>query len=106
MKQRSVGIHAIKMIVRQIELEEALLPYFAATVGARHHGEMFGTLQTYGYVTEFIKRLEVATGPSAKIQYRKRRFTHDPLYQRSDVLFDVVITRALPKLFGALVVMI
>ena len=79
MKQRSVGIHAVKMIVRQIELEEVLLPYFAATVGARHHGEMSGTLQTNSYVTEFRKRLEVATRPAAKIQDPKRRFTLDPL---------------------------
>jgi hypothetical protein len=67
------------MIIRQIELEEFLLPYFAATVGTRHHGEMFGTLQTYSYVTEFRKHLEVATWPTAKIQYPKRRFTLDPL---------------------------
>ena len=79
MKQRSVGKHAIKMIIRQIKLEKILLPYFAVTVGARHHGEMSGTLQTYSYVTEFRKHLEVATGPAAKIQYRKRRFTLDPL---------------------------
>src|ERR1022692_2325053 len=102
MKQRSVSVHAIKMIIRQIKLEKILQPYFAATVGARHHGEMFSTLQTYGYVTEFRKHLEVATGPAAKIQDRKRRLTLDPLQQRSDVLFDVVIARALPKLFGAL----
>jgi hypothetical protein len=67
---------------------------------------MFGTLQTYSYVTEFRKHLEVATGPAAKIQNRKRRFTLDPLQQRSDVLFNVVIASALPKLFGALAVMI
>src|SRR5664279_5673774 len=79
MKQRSVGVHAIKMIVRKIELEEILLPYFAATMSARHHGEMSGTLQTDSYVTEFRKHLEVAAGAAAKIEYRKWRFTHDPL---------------------------
>jgi hypothetical protein len=30
MKQRGVGEHAIEMVIRQIELEEILLPYFAA----------------------------------------------------------------------------
>jgi hypothetical protein len=79
MKQRSVGVHAIKMIVRQIKLEEILLPHFAATEGTRHPGKISGTLQTYSYVTKFSKYLEVATRPAAKIQDRKRRFTLDPL---------------------------
>src|ERR1017187_1124850 len=83
MKQRSIGVHAIKMIVRQIELEEILQPYFAATVGARHHGEMSGTFQTYSYVTKFRKHLEVATGAAAKIQDRKRRFTSRASSRRS-----------------------
>ena len=79
MKQRGVGEYAIEMVIRQIELEEILLPYFAAAMGARHHGELRGAIQTYRDVTEFGKHLEVATGPAAKIQYRKRRFALDPL---------------------------
>jgi hypothetical protein len=46
---------------------------------ARHPGKMSGTLQTYCYVTKFRKHLEVAPGPAAKIQNRKRRFTLDPV---------------------------
>jgi len=56
-----------KMVIRQIELEEILLPYFAVAMGARHHGEMRGAFQTYCDVTEFGKHLEVAAGPAAKI---------------------------------------
>jgi hypothetical protein len=36
-------------------------------MGARHHGEMRGTLQTYRNVTEFGKRFEVTAGPAAEI---------------------------------------
>src|SRR5712691_12726254 len=60
MKQRGVGEHAIKMVIRQIELEEILLPYLAATVGTRHYGEVRGAFQTYRDMTEFGKHLEVA----------------------------------------------
>src|SRR5918995_3710180 len=67
MKQRGVGEYAIEMVVRQIELEEILLPYFAAAMGARHHGEMRCAFQTYRNVAEFGKHLEVAAGPAAKI---------------------------------------
>src|SRR6516165_11222893 len=92
------------MAVRQIELKKILLPYFAATMGARHHGEMWGAIQPYRDVTELGKHLEVAAGPAAKIQYRIRRLTLDALQQRSDVLVDVVIARAFPEIFGVLVV--
>jgi len=40
MKQRGVGEYAIEAVIRQIELEEILLPYFAAGMGVRHYGEM------------------------------------------------------------------
>src|SRR5712691_13570732 len=60
MKQRGVGEHAVEMVIRQIELEEILLPYLAATVGTRHYGEVRGAFQTYRDMTEFGKHLEVA----------------------------------------------
>ena len=75
-------------------------------MGTRHLGEMSGTFQSYSCMTEFRKNLEVATGPATKIQNRKRRLTLDPLEQSSDVLLDIVIAGALPKILGALVVMI
>ena len=53
MKQCCVGEYAIEMALRQLELKKILLPYFAAAVGARHHGEMLGAIQPYGDVTEF-----------------------------------------------------
>ena len=60
MKQRGVGEHAIEMVIRQIELEEILLPHFAAAVSTRHYGEAWSAFQTYRDVTEFGKYLEVA----------------------------------------------
>ena len=104
MKQRRVGEHAVEMAIRQIELEEILLPYFAAAVGARHYGQARGAFQTYRDVTEFGERLEVASRPAAKIEYRERRVTLDVSQQRFDVLADVVIARAFSEIFGTPVV--
>ena len=67
MKQRGVGEYAIEAVIRQIELEEILLPYFAARMGVRHCGEMRCPFQPYRNVTEFGKHLEVAARPAAKI---------------------------------------
>ena len=74
MKQRRVGEYAVETALRQIELEEILLPYFAAAVGTRHYGEVHGAFQTNGDVTEFGERLEVASRPAAKIEDFERRF--------------------------------
>jgi hypothetical protein len=54
-------------VIRQIKLQEILLPYLTAAMGARHLDEMFGAFQTYCDVTEFGEHLEVAAGPAAEI---------------------------------------
>ena len=56
-------------------------------------------------MTEVGKQLEVASGPAAKIEYRKTHLTLDVFQHRCDVLADVVIARAFPEIFGTLVVM-
>ena len=96
MKQRRVGEYTVKMAIRQIELEEILLPYFAAAVEARHYGQARGAFQTYRGVTELGECLEVASRPAAKIEDRERRVTLDGS-QQADVLADVVIARAFPE---------
>src|SRR5918999_3186003 len=106
MKQRRVGEYAVEMAIRQIELEEILLPYFPAAVGARHYGQARGAFQTYGDVTEFGERLEVASGPAAEIEDRERRVTLHGLQQRFDFLTDVVSARALPEIIGTPVVVV
>jgi hypothetical protein len=106
MKKRRVGEYAIEMRLRQIELEEILVPYFAAAMGARHGHEVRGAFQTYRDMAKFAEHLEVATGPAAKIEYREWRLTSDGLQQRLDVLGDIVITCASPKLFRVPVVMV
>src|ERR1700750_2701448 len=97
MKQRGVCEHAIEFVIRKIELEEILLPYFAPAMGARHCGEVRGAFQTYRDVTRFGKHLEVAPRPATKIEYRERRLAIDVLQQRRDVLADIVIARAFPE---------
>src|SRR6516162_7704167 len=98
MKQRGVGEYAIEIVIGKIELEEILLPYFAAAISACHGGELRGAFQTYCDVAEFGPR------PAAKIEYRKRPFALDVLQHRCDVLADVVIASAFPEIFGVLVV--
>jgi hypothetical protein len=104
MKQRRVGEHAVEMAIRQIELEEILLPYFGAAVGARHDGQVRGAFQTYRDVTELGERFEVASRPAAEIEDRERRVTLDGSQQRFDVLADVVIARAFPEILRTPVV--
>src|SRR5260221_14537964 len=91
MKQRRVGEHAIKTATRQVELEEILLPYFAAAVGARHRGEVCGALQTNRDMTAFGKRLEVAPGPAAEIENREGRFSLNESQNHREHLGNVVI---------------
>jgi hypothetical protein len=104
MKQRRVSEHAIKAATRQVELEEILLPYFAAAVGVRHRDEVRGALQTNRDMTAFGERLEVASGPAAEIEYYEGQFALNESQQRRDILADVVIARPFPKLLGTPVV--
>ena len=104
MKQRRVGEYAVEMAIREIELEEILLPYFPAAVGARHYCQARRAFQTYRDVTELGERLEVASRSTAKIEDRERWVTLDGSQQRFDVLTDVVSARALPEIIGTPVV--
>src|SRR5260370_33129422 len=97
MKQRRVGEHAIKTATRQVELEEILLPYFAAAVGARHRGGLWGALQTNRDMTAFGKRLEVASGPAAEIEDHEGPFALNECPQRRDILAEGVMPGPLPK---------
>jgi hypothetical protein len=55
-------------------------------------------------ITAFGKRLEVASGPAAEIEYHEGRFALNESQQRRDILADVVITRPFPKLLSTPVV--
>jgi len=68
MKERGVGEYAVEAAIRQVEVEEILLPYFGAAVGPRHGGQVRGAFQAYGDVTELGERLEVASRPAAEIE--------------------------------------
>jgi hypothetical protein len=106
MKQRGVGEYAIEMILGQIELEEILLPDFAATISARHSDKVPSAFQTYRDMAEFGEDLKVTPRAAAKIEYRQTPFTLDVLQHRCDVLANVVIASAFPELFGVLVVIV
>ena len=75
-------------------------------MGSRHGDEMLGTVQTDRIMASFDERFEIAPGPAAKVEYCKRGLALDVLQQRFNVLADVVIARALPELFGTLIVML
>jgi hypothetical protein len=80
-----------------IELEKILLPYFAAAMGARHGREVRGAFQT---CCELGKGLKVASGPTAKIDYRKRPFALDVL-QHWIGRVELVEGAAVPIRFGS-----
>src|SRR6202051_4596368 len=105
MKKRGVGEDAVEFAARQIELEEILVPYRAAAVGARHRGEARGAFQPDRDVAKLGKDLQVAPRPAAEIEYGVGRFTLDESQHRRDVLADVVIARSLPEFLRPLVVM-
>jgi hypothetical protein len=67
---------------------------------------MLGAFQTDRIMASFDERFEVAAGPAAKVEYRRRRLALDVLQQRFNVLADVVMARALPELFRTLIVVL
>src|SRR6185436_14058933 len=105
-KERRVGEYAVETALRQFELEEILLPYFGAAVGARHCGQARGAFQAYRDVTKLGERLEVSSRPAAEIEDRERRVALDGSQQRFDVLADVVVARAIPEFLGMPVVVL
>ena len=104
MKQRGVGEYAVEMVLRQIELEEILLPHIATAVSARHLDKARRALDADRDVTEVGKGLEIASRTTAEIHYREGRRTFDVLQQCGDVRADVVVASAAPKIVGALIV--
>src|SRR5215813_6414824 len=60
MKQRGVGEYIIEIVLRQIELEEILLPHFAAAVRARHYCEV--PRMTSAHFAMFASRLKRVPG--------------------------------------------
>src|SRR3954469_16625661 len=105
-KERRVGEYAVETALGQRELQEILLPYFGAAVGARHCGQARGAFEAYRDVAERRERLEVASRPAAEIEDRERRFALDRSQQRFDVLADVVIARAFAEILGMPVVVL
>ena len=68
MKQRGIGEDTVEMAIRQIELQEILLPYFATAIDARHRGETRSAVQTDRAVTAVGQDFEVAARPAAQIE--------------------------------------
>jgi hypothetical protein len=75
-------------------------------MGSRHGDEMLGAFQTDRIMASLGERLEVAPRPAAEVEDSKGRLALDALQQRFNVLADVVMARALPELFGTLIVVL
>src|SRR5579862_7373447 len=105
MEQRSVGEYAVESLRRQVELQEILLQDLAAAVCARHGGKARRALDADRDVAERRESPEVAAGAAAEIENGKGRHALDGLQQRVYVLAHVVVARAAPEFFRALVVM-
>ncbi len=106
MKQRGVGEYAVEPLIRQIDLEEVLVPHFAAAVETRHRGEAGGAVQTHRAVTEVGKGLEIAAWSATKIEYRERWLALDILQQGRNILADVVVASAFLEIIGAAIVLL
>src|SRR5687768_15193480 len=104
MKQRSVGEYAIEGLVRHTETQKVLAPDFTAAMAASHFDKTLGALQSHCDMAKFRKNLEVPAWSAAKIQYPARRFSLDMPQQRSNILSDIVVFRALPEGLRTLVV--
>src|SRR5437588_1001859 len=74
-------------------------------MGACHGSEFRSTFQTHRRVAELREDFQVAAGTTAKIQDPERRLSFEILQKRGDVLRDIMVARALPKVFRLAVVM-
>src|SRR5271170_3338649 len=106
MEQRSVGKDPIKIPIRQLKLEEILLPDLAASRGAGHRRKCFRAVQADRDVLQFCQPLKVPARTAAKIENSKRRRPLNVIEQRRDILADIVVARAGSKLFGVTVVIL
>ena len=103
-EERGIGKHAVKTALRQIEAKKTLLPHLALAFATRHVYEAFGAVESDRLMPASNERPEIAPGTAAEIEDGERRFSGNVPQQRVDVLADVVVARAVPIRFGALVV--
>src|ERR1700753_571028 len=104
MEQRGVGENAVKVRVRQIQIQEVLPPYFAARCITRHGHEVLAAIEANHPMALCRVGIESSPGPAAEIEDGEWWRDFDMLQQRRDVLRDVVIASAFPKILGVRVV--
>ncbi|MNZ51874.1 hypothetical protein D3C78_697040 [compost metagenome] len=105
MKQHRVGKNPVETLGRQIKLQEVLLPHLATAVLTGHLCEFFRTVEADRLVAHTGERLQITTRPAAKVENVERRLALNVPQQGIDVLADIVIARALAKVFGDRIVM-
>src|SRR5208283_1991971 len=106
MEQRSIGKDPVEIPIRQLKLEEILLPDFAARRGAGHRRKCFRAVEANRNVLQFCQPLKVPARTAAKIENFKRWCPLNVIEQRRDVLADIMIARAGAKLFGVTIVIL
>ena len=104
MKERRIGEYAVETALRQIELEEILLPHFAAAGGACHGDEGGRALQPDRSVSAGGERLEVTSRSATEIEDRKGCEAFDVAQQRFNVLAHIVVTRTRAKFLRSVLV--
>src|SRR5258706_16328283 len=104
MKQRGVGENAVEISCRQIQLQKVLLPHLTTGVAARHRGKTGGAFQADRDMPQRRERTEISPRSTAEIENRKRRLAREVPQQGGDILADVVIRGARPKLARVLFV--
>jgi len=104
MKQGSVGKYAVELVVGQVERKEILLPNFKSLF-ASNLSKTHRSFQPYSDVAKRSEGFQIATRSAAKVKNRERWQTLDVFKQRIYVLANIVVSRSLPKVIGALVIM-
>ncbi|RML40083.1 hypothetical protein ALQ97_200132 [Pseudomonas savastanoi pv. glycinea] len=105
MKQHGVGEDPVEAFAWQVQLQEILLPHFAAAVLACHSGEFLRAVEAHRNVPHAGKCLQIPPRAAAEIENVKGGRALDMPQQRVDVLADVVIASAFAKALGDRVVM-
>lgn len=98
MKQSGIGKNPVEMLRRQIKRVKRLLPDLASAKGARHLDKLRRTFQADSDMPQLRQRLEIAAWATTEIQNPQLRLADQLTQKRCDILADIVVARALPKI--------
>lgn len=103
-EEAGVGEDPVETLRRQLQFQEILLPHLAAGMLARHSAEGGTALQADRAVAKAGEGGQVAARAAAEVEDVVALLRRQRLQEGLDVLPDVVVLRALPKIRRAALV--